>query len=531
VLPGVTTNIKCSHPEVKVTTRPGVPKERKVHHLLGEGPSDVFSVHNSNIANLTAGVVQRVFTVDYGEGQQEPLPQTDLGFERATRHATTFLQRNSFKLSKWSDERFIDHYSDARQKKRYTAAAESLLVSPVCEKDSSGKPFIKAEKTNMSAKRDPAPRVITPCDPRYNISVGKFIKPVEGVLYGLLNKMCGGTTVMKGLNTLEVGEAVHEAWTGFSKPVGVGLDAKRFDQHTQGPALRFEQKIYRLFFSGVVLKEFARLMSWQLERKCKGYTEDGCIEYLMHIRASGDMNTGLGTCLIACCLIHSYMVDAGIKYRLLNNGDDCVIIVEEEDLSRLDGLFAHCKEAGYWMVIEEPVYEIEEIVFCQTHPVLTSAGWTMVREFPVSIGKDFVSLLPLTSESAWAKWAHDVGNCGIAINAGVPVLEELYGALARSGNGTFGQHPWTRNSGFFRMAVGLYGRTAPITEESRVSFWKAFGVTPRDQILMEEYYRDYTFNFVLPRRGKSNTNTYRISNVNNKPPGHHLEKHILSLHH
>jgi hypothetical protein len=314
------------------------------------------------------------------------------------------------------------------------------------------------------------------------------VKPVEGVVYKLLDEMCGGRTVMKGLNSLQVGQAVAEAWDSFRAPVAVGVDAKRFDQHTRTPALRYEQSIYKMFFAGEDRVELSRLLSWQLSSKCRAYLPDAVIKFTMNIRASGDMNTGLGTCVIACSLVHSYCDSVDLKYRLLNNGDDCVILVERDDLPKLDGFFDFCKKAGYWMVVEPPVDQLEQISFCQTHPVLTSRGWTMVRDFPHSVAKDMVSLLPLTTESAWRKWAHDVGNCGMAINSGVPVLWSVYSSLARAGRGTFGSHPWTRNSGFFRMARGLESSYSPISDEARLSFYRAFGVPPDTQVEIERHY-------------------------------------------
>lgn len=448
----------------------------------------MFGVHNSSVANVKRGICERIFTVDYGEGLQPPIPQDVDEFRRCTEPAYVFLRDHAFTLRKWSYEEFINSYDTPQQRARYTKALESIRNEPVSRKDSDVKTFVKAEKVCFTCKADPAPRIISPRDPRYNIAVGVYVKAVEGVLYKLLDEMCGGRTVMKGLNSLQVGEAVADAWSVFDQPVAVGVDAKRFDQHTRTGALKYEQSIYKMFFTGDDRAELSRLLSWQLSSKCRAYLPDAVVKFTMDIRASGDMNTGLGTCVIACSLVHSYCHRVDLKYRLLNNGDDCVILVEREDLPKLDGFFDFCKRAGYWMEIEDPVDCIEEIVFCQTRPVLTGRGWTMVRDFPHSVAKDMVSLLPLTTETAWRKWANDVGNCGMAINSGVPVLWSVYCSLARAGQGTFGSHPWTRNSGFFRMARGLESTWTPITDEARLSFYRAFGVPPDQQEAIELHY-------------------------------------------
>jgi hypothetical protein len=119
----------------------------------------------------------------------------------------------------------------------------------------------------------------------------------------------------------------------------------------------------------------------------------------------------------------------------------------------------------------------------------------MVRNYPVSIGKDLVSVLPLTSEERWRKWANDVGLCGLALASGVPVLQSFYAALARSGRGTFGKHPWVSGSGMVRNSRGLDSKRTPITDEARVGFCQAFGITADHQRVLERLYDDHTFSF------------------------------------
>jgi len=487
--------VVCSHPAVKVVKRPGVSKVRKVHVLLGEGPSDVYCVHNSSLSNVLRGVVERIFTVDYGQGQQEPLPQPREGFRAAVAEAWVYLRSHVPQVSKFTESRFLDHYSDARLRRRYEAAAHSLRMKPLERRDADVQTFVKAEKTNFTAKRDPAPRIISPRNARYNFAVGLYIKAVEGALYKVLDEMCGGKTVMKGLNSQQMGAAVADAWESFHDPVAVAFDAKRFDQHTRTEALRFEHDVYKTYFDGPERSELAMLLSWQLDTKCRAYLEDAIVKFNMNIRASGDMNTGLGTCLIACALTHSYCVRVGLAYRLINNGDDCVVVCERGDAWKLDGFHDFCASAGYFMEVETPVSRIEEIDFCQTHPVKTIHGYVMVRNYPTSIAKDFVTVLPLTTEVRWRQWAADIGACGLALNSGVPVLQAIYAALMRSGGGSFGDHPWMTGSGMVRNAKGLDPVEADVSDEARVSFYAAFGVTPPQQREIERKYATYTFNF------------------------------------
>lgn len=495
-MPGVTTNKVCTHDSVKVVKREGVPKVRTVRVLTGLAGDTVYGVHDANLSNVTRGVVERIFTVDYGNGFQAPIPQTDRGFKECTKMSWKYLVRHIPQVSKFTHAQFIAGYSDARLRNRYIRAGESLLTQPVTRKDSDIKTFLKAEKVDFTKKPDPAPRIISPRDPRYNYALGLYIKPLEGALYKVLNRMCGGTTVMKGLNAVQVGTAIRKAWESFSQPVAIAFDAKRFDQHTGPAALRFEQKVYKRGYTGGQRQDLARLLSWQLKSKCRAWVDDGVVKFNSTIRCSGDMNTGLGTCLIACSLVNDFCQKYGIQYRLVNNGDDCVLIVESNQTALvMDNLHHHMKKAGYWFVVEDPVTEMEKLEFCQSRPVLTARGWTMVRNFPKVLSKDSVSLLPLNSKEDWMKWANDVADCGRSLTSGVPVLYEWYSALKRSGDGTFGAHPWTSRSGASYLAKGLDDKATEVTPEARVSFWEAFGWSPYYQTLVEERLRKTMIDF------------------------------------
>lgn len=509
--------------QVKVKRRSGTPKTRNVYQLVGAGTSDVFGIHNSSLKNLERGVVERIFAVDYGKGLQRPLKPDLARFRTLLKPAFRFLRRNSIQLGRYTAEQFIECYrGDARKVRRYEGAAKSLLLHGVCRKDAEVKTFIKAEKCNFSAKRDPAPRVISPRDPRYNIELGRYIKPLEGVLYKKLNHMCGGLTVMKGLNADECGQAIADAWNSFADPVALGCDAKRFDQHTGPEALRYEQEVYKMFYHGEDRADLAELLSWQLKFPCRGYTPEGVVKFMMESRASGDMNTGLGTCLIAVSMVYCYGLKVGLDYRLIDNGDDLVLICERSDEHKLAGFHDFCIELGYFMVVEDPVYILEKIKFCQASPVLTAEGtYRMVRDFPVSISKDMVSLLPLRNEKDWQRWANDVGTCGLALSSGIPVTQSFYLCLKRSGSGTWGPHPWHVGTGASYLARGLESREVKITEATRYSFYLAFGLAPAEQEAIEQHYCSVRYNFTDDLQG------YNIENITNKPK-HYYFNNLLS---
>lgn len=259
--------------------------------------------------------------------------------------------------------------------------------------------------------------------------------------------MHGSTVVSKGLTIDQTGRLIARKWHKFNHPVAVGIDASRFDQHVSKQALEWEHSIYNKLFQSA---ELAAALKWQIYNvgfaRCKG----GCIKYSKEgSRMSGDMNTALGNCLLMCCLVMAYMDSKNIPYDFINNGDDVVLFMESDKVKVLDDLPLWFSQMGFDMVVEAPVYSLEEIEFCQMHPIQLSArDHTMVRSYPSSIAKDLVCLEP----TAFRAWLHSVGQGGQAVTSGVPIYQAFYECLERLGEaGKRGYVGYLADSGFYRM--------------------------------------------------------------------------------
>lgn len=149
-----------------------------------------------------------------------------------------------------------------------------------------------------------------------------------------------------------------------------------------------------------------------------------------------------------CSLVITYMDTKGIKYEFLNNGDDVVLIISQKHIPLLADLTTWFHDMGFKMEVEPPVSVLEELEFCQMHPIEVSPGrWTMVRNFPHCVAKDCVCLEP----TAFRKWIHSVGVGGQSITQGIPILNSFYKCLERNGDGTGKKYEaFLADSGFFR---------------------------------------------------------------------------------
>jgi len=168
-----------------------------------------------------------------------------------------------------------------------------------------------------------------------------------------------------------------------------------------------------------------------------------------------------------------------VRARLINNGDDCVLIVEQRDVQRIIGkVHAWFLRYGFSMKVEDPVRELERVEFCQMRPVWNGLDYVMCRNPLKCMSKDLMCLHPDTNP--YRNWLGGVATAGLALTAGVPVLQEFYRQLSYLGSGVLSD-----DSGMQRLAQGLSPMVKPITREARLSFYKAFGVPPWVQVNWE----------------------------------------------
>lgn len=475
---------------------PRTPRKIRVGHYYRYSGicSDVrFGAHSNTLQNLQRAVAERVLKVPDGKGGLVDClkPQSQSYFTSTMRPFREQLRErvrnnSSFPIPPLSSDAFVSLYSGAK-KIRYQNACDSLFRESVTPKDAVVGSFVKVEKINFSAKVDPCPRVIQPRSFRYSAALGMQIKHVEKPLFKLINDIFGGPTVLKGYDCVESAKHLRGMWDEFSNPVGVGMDASRFDQHCSKEALKWEHDVWASLCADSKYTRY--LLDMQLVNIGKAYLNDGVIRYKTNgCRMSGDMNTSSGNCLLMCAMVYNYCVSHGIThFRLANNGDDCMLVIERKDLDKTRHVQNWFSKLGYNMKVEVPVHEFEEVSFCQTQPCWDGIGWRMVRDPRVAISKDLTSTLHLDNERTKKLWLNAMHHGGKALTAGIPVYSSFYDMFPTT-DLKMGVNETTlvdfQQSGFSRM-IPKVNKAGEVTPQSRFSFWKAFGILPDTQELLE----------------------------------------------
>lgn len=446
---------------------------------------------NSSLQNLITGVKERVFYVKNEDGEFVRPPQAIDGVFRTRLSGirqrilsrcpiVSPLEREEYPLQYVGKKRIV-----------YTGAHEVLLTRDLNDRDFQVSVFTKTERT---LKPGAVARIVSPMSPEANLETGRFVKPMEHPILQAISDTVGHKVVMKGMNASQVGTVIKEHWEemgGTGTCVAIGLDASRFDQHVGVQALEHEHSHYpRLLASPSDRNRLRSLLRRQLKTKAFGRTKEGTVKYnVSGTRLSGVINTGLGNCILASEMCIAYCEEKDIRFRLANNGDDCVLFINKKDLSSFStGLNEWFKDMGFTMVVEAPVYELEEVVFCQSQPVFDGASWTMVRDPRTALAKDCVSLKPWHSAKGFESWIKGVGMSGTSLAGGMPIYDSFYQSFVRAGGGTTAKSVTMDDGGLYWQSRGMLRRGLTVTDAARVSFYKAFGILPDMQIELEKHY-------------------------------------------
>jgi len=471
------------------------PKRKSTYCFTGVAGGNDFGVYNNSINALERGVKERVLMICVDNTWVRPFRPSEQDFASCIGSFSKKFKRNVKFTTPMTPVAYAMTFR-SRKQTRYLNASKLNETYGFNDKFADLSTFMKHEKllfeTYLKVSKDPAPRIIQPRDDRYLVETGRYIKPIEKLIYKNIDDIFGSHTVFKTYNMQQRGNMLHEKWLKYMHPVALGVDASKFDRHVSSSALKWEAGNYSYYYP--CDKYLKRLMKLQRNNTGRARAADGRLKYTnKHGRASGDSNTSCGNVLIMCGIIYGYFESVGLKADLINDGDDCVIICEKSDMYKFDQLANWFYRAGFIIVIEPPVYVFEQIEFCQSQPVFDSdGGYTMVRKPRLSISKDAVALKPLDNLFIKRMWMAAIGDGGLALTSGIPVLQEYYSMYKRNSCGAKPLHDPTMDGGFFRLSMGMKRSITPPSDQSRLSFWLAFGITPQEQLALESHYSNTT---------------------------------------
>lgn len=451
----------------------------RAHHI---GSDTSVACFGKGIDNVVSGMKERVFFVD--SSGTPPPPCQRVASELAP--LISELVSCIGPCSRATGVEFISTRTGSKRK-MYEQARKDLMVRPQPLKELAKLSFFTKTESTLWTKQQ-VPRIVSPRSFGFNYLLGKYLRPIEHRVFNALATLFNtDVCVAKGLTQLQKGNIIADklrpGW------VCVGLDASRFDQTIGKELLTMEHSLYKGLYPGDKL--LASLLRAQLSNEGVARCRDGIVHAnIGAMRCSGDQNTSLGNCIVSCVLAKLFYIEAGIDGDVFNDGDDLLMFLPETQLSALDKLPGWYTRWGLRMKVEAPAREPEQVEFCQSRPVWTPRGWLLVRNFSKAGNTDFAGGPKLQRMDDWLVHLRDVGVCGMAMAAGVPIHQAMYEAAIR--NGKTGKSV-DKTAGVFyqakiEWASGASAKHQPIHWRTRDSFWKAFGVSPPQQEAMESWY-------------------------------------------
>nr|UUV42668.1 MAG: RNA-dependent RNA polymerase [Tuatara cloaca-associated tombusvirus-10] len=477
----------------KVTLRAPVMRRRLGAYKIpriGLGPA--MGTYTNDLHEAHVGLARRVlmrYDKDTDQYHERVEPSARLVDERLAAMSERFLRATPAPVVCRLEE-YHKLYTGSKRVV-YKNATDSLRRGGLLPKDARVTGFVKVEATPPGADT----RLIQTRSSRYHASLGCFLKLNEKSMYHGVDSWFGEKTIVKGLNGAEVGGLIARKFRAYEDPIAIGLDASRFDRSVSVPLLRWVHRHYKAHIGDN--PELAALLEMQINNRGVVRARDGRIDYTVRGGVmSGDIDTSLKGCLIMCAVVGSWARSAGVRVKLVNNGDDCVVFMEGADEARFtDGMVGWMAELGLDIVPEPTVREIEKIEFCQAKPVMDSRGmYVMCRNPAKATVKDSICRTGIGSDKACKRWLASVADCGKALAGDMPIFGAHYRAYGRAAEGVQAGNVYAHAgyaSGLYWLSRGMRER-AGVTTATRISFWRAWNITPHEQRAIEHYYDTLT---------------------------------------
>lgn len=449
-------------------------KRKLTRHLPPVAELYVPYTHSNCIRNEYVAMRERVVG-------KVPLP-SNRGL-MVLREAARALARKLPKMEPMSYNQYLQHFT-GRKRTRYQNALDSLRHTPLdIGRESMIKAFVKAEKFDPGAKVNPPPRMIQARSARFNISIGRFLRPVEKYLYKLKSP-AGLRMIGKGLNLRARAELLVTKMGRFKSPVVYSLDCRRWDQHVHIELLKMEAYI---FLKAICDPEFRQLLQAQQKNKCM--TQNGIKYKTLGRRMSGDVQTALGNCLLMLlCVLAACKMIGLIDYELLDDGDDCLLILEQHNEWRISKLQKWFLEFGHELKLENRSTTVSGVVWCQTKPVCVDGSWRFVADWRKTLSSATSGVRYWHEPKTRFDMAFSVGQCLLALYNGVPILGKFASKLCSFGgkiNDDVYQIDMFYKVRAEKLEIGKLTACQPSTE-TRLSFQEAYGLSALEQIAIEE---------------------------------------------
>jgi len=438
-------------------------------------------MHSPCVHNAALGLVGRVL-------KETPVP-TPQGIRRLAaniHHFTTAIGH----VHPLGRAEFLAKYSGARRQ-RYTRAADKW-PSTEPEGLSAATGFVKLQRINPEEKIDADPRIVNFRRYEQAFALGRFIRPIEDRFLDLAKGnfwIFRGPWLAKKRDLVSRAADIREQFDSIPNCVALSLDVSRYEAHISPELMSLEHAIYRAACRD---GEFRRLLKSQ--SKSQGSMDAGLKYRMKGRRLSGDMNTACGNAILMVLMVGTVMEGLGYDFRIYDDGDDCLLMVPAAVAATVaDTVVREFLSFGVTLKVENRASQLEDIKFCQAHPVYWADGRGVLAADPIKqLSQMYSGVKYGRSHVLDTRLAHTTAQGLLSVYAGVPVVGAYHRMVLRATLAAGKRRAvQDRNFEFFEALNGGVHDTHSVDDSMRISYYKAYGVTPTDQRRLEDSF-DHT---------------------------------------
>jgi hypothetical protein len=496
----------CSKVDLNVVAESSVKENFSIHCDLKTTPSQCDEVYRNGLVTIPPPNIPLPYMYAYRPCPHNALsslvgrvglktPPVEPRAIHELKQVANQLSAHLKLCSRWTMRQVCDSYSGKKRRTYERAYHDLVYMGSLADKKL--KLFTKIETAAYKiTKPFPSCRPIQFRDFKFAIELATYIKPFEHSLYSIANTSLFGVgrTFFKGMNSKQRGRELFAKWKSFKNPHAYGFDAHRYDAHINNSLLSVEHSVFLKAFPHP--KHLKKLL--QVQFRDKGRCRFKCnsrITYSVEgTRKSGEMTTAAGNCIVMATALSWALAKTGVEFTIADDGDDSVVITEGPiDPNQV---INDMKQLGLVMELEGHWTEFEEISFCQCKPILINDQYVMVRDPFRSIAKT-LSNVKFCDPFSIPKRLRTIAAGELSLVRGIPILQDFYKRLFDIATERMSARSLARNSGFdltvlndYRLARELkndwrLATTAPIQQQTRASFSRAFNIPEKDQISYE----------------------------------------------
>jgi len=380
----------------------------------------------------------------------------------------------------WEDDKVSKSYSGGkRQIYERTFRDMPATYSPWWAKVT---PFVKIEKYTFYDKINRIPRPIQPRSMTYRAYLSKYMKPIEDVIKTIVLPGCKFPFMAKGKSSKALAIVFEKMWNRFKKPIAFSLDLAKCDGTIHSELKRLENRFYTRF------SQDPRFLACLIAQEADEYvvTIKELLKIvkkwvLKHGRCSGDPQTGCGNTLImglVCRAIFRF------KIEIFANGDDTIVIMEDENLPLARKLLCNFALFGLDVKEESCTNDLQSVEWCQSKFTITQQGPMWIRNYKKVLGTILanVEYEPLKIRSLMSQ----IALAELYQNPGQPIVAPVCAwIISHMGTGkrykfAFNQHTLKRSKYLDRD-----GCIDVPSLKDRELFCVHAQITPTDQIALE----------------------------------------------